>query len=194
MPPVTICWTQFGQPFCGQPIWMTAMMAAPIIVPSTVPRPPARLPPPMITAAMTSSSRPTATVGSPTESFENCSTPGHADQRADRVDDDLRPRDRHAAQPRRALVRADGEHVPAEARVAQHAATTSAEHEDEPDARRRATPRFAGRRAQQVVQPGERRLDAPLVGQPLGRAAHDQHRPQRDDEGHDAEAGDEQRR
>src|SRR5206468_9361489 len=44
-------------------------------VPATVPRPPKRLPPPMMTAAITSSSRPTATVGSPTDSFENCRTP-----------------------------------------------------------------------------------------------------------------------
>src|SRR3982751_5990017 len=75
IPPVTICCTQLGSPFCVQPVWITVMIAAPMIVPSTVPRPPVRLPPPMMTAAMTSSSRPTATVGSPTESFENCSRP-----------------------------------------------------------------------------------------------------------------------
>src|SRR5438552_920100 len=51
------------------------MMVAPTRVPATVPRPPKRLPPPMMTAAITSSSRPTATVGSPTDSFENCRTP-----------------------------------------------------------------------------------------------------------------------
>ena len=29
-----------GSPFCEQPIWMTVMMAAPMSVPVTVPRPP----------------------------------------------------------------------------------------------------------------------------------------------------------
>ena len=75
MLPVTICCTQLASPFCVQPIWMIVMIAAPMIVPATVPRPPVRLPPPMMTAAMMSSSRPTATVGSPTDSFENCSSP-----------------------------------------------------------------------------------------------------------------------
>ena len=56
-----------------------------------------------------------------------------------------------------------------------------------PDGSERA-PRW---RPQQIVQPGDRRLDAPLVGQPLRRAAHDQHRPERDDEGDDAEPRDE---
>ena len=35
MPPVTICWTQFGSPCCEQPIWMIVMIAAPMIVPAT---------------------------------------------------------------------------------------------------------------------------------------------------------------
>ena len=29
MMPVTICCTQFGRPCCEQPIWITAMIAAP---------------------------------------------------------------------------------------------------------------------------------------------------------------------
>ena len=36
--PVTICCTQFGSPCCEQPIWMIAMIAAPAIVPTTLPR------------------------------------------------------------------------------------------------------------------------------------------------------------
>ena len=75
MLPVTICCTQLARPCCEQPMATTDMMVAPSTVPSTVPLPPVRLPPPMMTAAITSSSRPTATVGSPTESFENCITP-----------------------------------------------------------------------------------------------------------------------
>ena len=67
MAPVTICWTQLGSPRCAHPIWITDIVAAPRIVPGTVPRPPARLPPPMMTAAITSSSRPSAAVGSPTD-------------------------------------------------------------------------------------------------------------------------------
>src|SRR5262249_38601015 len=83
MPPVTICCTQFASPFCEQPIWMMVMMAAPIIVPATDPRPPVRLPPPMMTAAITSSSAPTPTVGSPTDSFENWSRPAAPVSRPD---------------------------------------------------------------------------------------------------------------
>ncbi len=75
MPPVTISCTQFGRPICEQPERMTVMMKAPTIEPRTEPSPPARLPPPMTTAAMTSSSRPTATVGSPTVRRENWKRP-----------------------------------------------------------------------------------------------------------------------
>src|SRR6516162_4067785 len=73
--PVTICCTQLGRPCCEHPTWMIAMIAAPAIVPMTLPLPPEKLPPPMMTAAITSSSRPTETVGSPTDSCENSSTP-----------------------------------------------------------------------------------------------------------------------
>src|SRR5262249_23704800 len=76
--PVTICCTQFGSPCCEQPIWMMAMIAAPAIVPTTLPLPPRRLPPPMMTAAITWSSSPWATVGSPTDSFENAIRPARA--------------------------------------------------------------------------------------------------------------------
>ena len=59
-----------------------------------------------------------ATVGSPTDSFENVRTPASARQRAgERVDRNLGARDAHAAQARRPLARADGEQVAAEARV-----------------------------------------------------------------------------
>ena len=85
MVPVTICCTQFGSPCCEHPIWMTDMIAAPAMVPTTLPRPPSRLPPPMITAAITSSSRPTATVGSPTDNFENSITPASAASAAESV-------------------------------------------------------------------------------------------------------------
>src|SRR4029453_4549881 len=59
----------------GRPAHCADHGAAPPLLPIAVPLPPGRLPPPMITAAITSSSRPTATVGSPTDSRENCSTP-----------------------------------------------------------------------------------------------------------------------
>src|ERR1017187_1525534 len=51
------------------------MIRAPMMEPRTVPEPPLRLAPPMMTAAMTSSSSPTATVGSPTRSRESWNTP-----------------------------------------------------------------------------------------------------------------------
>ena len=57
---------------------MIAMIAAPAVVPTTLPRPPCRLPPPIITAAITSSSRPSATVGSPTDSFDVTTNGGGA--------------------------------------------------------------------------------------------------------------------
>src|SRR5207245_7431643 len=56
MVPVTICCTQLARPYCEQPMATTDMIVAPSTVPSTVPLPPVRLPPPMITAAITSSS------------------------------------------------------------------------------------------------------------------------------------------
>ena len=47
IPPVTISWTQLGRPICDVPARMTVMMKAPTSVPTTVPSPPERLPPPM---------------------------------------------------------------------------------------------------------------------------------------------------
>ena len=47
-------------------------------------------------------------------------------------------------------------------------------------------------RPQQIVQPRRRRFDAPFIREPFGRPAHDEHGAQRDDEGHDAQARDEQ--
>src|SRR5262249_13790809 len=75
MAPVPISWTQWGQPIWEQPDWRTCMIRAPISEPRTEPSPPARLPPPMTTAAMTLSSRPVAPVGSPTVRRENCIRP-----------------------------------------------------------------------------------------------------------------------
>jgi hypothetical protein len=51
------------------------MMVAPTIEPRIVPTPPLSDPPPMTTAAMTSSSVPMATVGSPWRSRDICITP-----------------------------------------------------------------------------------------------------------------------
>src|SRR3954468_6755300 len=63
--PVTICWTPLGAPSGEQPVGIPAMIAAPAIVPTPPPLPPDRLPPPMITAAITSSSSPIDTLGGP---------------------------------------------------------------------------------------------------------------------------------
>ena len=51
------------------------MMSAPTTEPNTLPSPPSRLPPPITTAAITSSSVPIATVGSPWRSRDSCITP-----------------------------------------------------------------------------------------------------------------------
>ena len=51
------------------------MISAPTTEPNTLPSPPCRLPPPITTAAMTSSSVPIATVGSPCRRRESCITP-----------------------------------------------------------------------------------------------------------------------
>jgi hypothetical protein len=71
IPPVTISWTQFDISNLVQPLLTTVMISAPTIVPSTVPRPPARLAPPITTAAMMFSSSPTPVVGSPPVRYEN---------------------------------------------------------------------------------------------------------------------------
>ena len=75
MMPVMISCEELSHARYDPPRRMVIMMAAPIRLPSGEPSPPERLAPPMTAAAMTSSSKPTATVGSPTVSRENCITP-----------------------------------------------------------------------------------------------------------------------
>ena len=134
MAPVAISCTQLCTPTKLQPVRMTAMSIAPTIDPAMVPSPPESDAPPMTTAAMTSSSRPIESVGSPTVSVENSRTPASpASAPAMRVDEDLHARDVDAADERRGLVAADGVHVAAEARVAKDdarraTATATASH------------------------------------------------------------------
>src|SRR5437867_9516886 len=66
MPPVTISWTQLARSSFVQPLLMVVMIIAPTRLPKIEPCPPARLAPPITTAAMASSSYPVAVVGSPT--------------------------------------------------------------------------------------------------------------------------------
>src|SRR5262249_6432876 len=73
--PVTISCTQFGNPTCVQPVRMTVMRKAPINDPAIVPSPPDSDPPQITTAAITSSSSPTESVGSPTVSVLNSRIP-----------------------------------------------------------------------------------------------------------------------
>ena len=68
-------WTQLGMPMWTAPVRITVMRSAPKTEPRMLPSPPASGAPPMTTAAMTSSSRPTESVGSPTVSVENSITP-----------------------------------------------------------------------------------------------------------------------
>src|SRR5579884_2684472 len=75
MHPVNTSLTQFGTPFMLSPLRMTVISNAPARDPRTLPCPPERLPPPMTTAAMMSSSIPLAAVGSPTVSRLNCIRP-----------------------------------------------------------------------------------------------------------------------
>ena len=123
MLPVTICCTQFGRPFCEQPIWMTVMIAAPI-------------------------DRAEHRAASARQAAAADDHRGnHVELEADRdrriADRQLRELQQpgearrarptacrrctcvraiaHAAQPRHPLVRSDREQVPAEPRVAQHA-------------------------------------------------------------------------
>ena len=196
MPPVTICWTQFGSPCCEQPIWMTVMIAAPKTVPSD------RAPAAEQAAAADDHGRDDVeleTDGDRRIADREPRELQHAGHARRAPPPACRPRPcvrsiAHAAQPRRPLVRSDREQVPAEARVARaRRATTSASSSGQPDARPadRASPPSA-RSPQQIVQPGDRRLDPPLVGEALRRAAHEHHRAERDDERHDPEPGDEQ--
>ncbi|KYG08612.1 hypothetical protein BE21_22760 [Sorangium cellulosum] len=83
--PVAISCTQLGSPRWTPPVRITVMSSAPITLPATLPSPPESGAPPMTTAAMTSSSRPTESVGSPTVSVENSITPATPARRLDRV-------------------------------------------------------------------------------------------------------------
>ena len=62
--PVMISCTQLSTPSLAQPLSITVISKAPASVPTIEPSPPDRLAPPITTAAMTSSSRPCAVVGS----------------------------------------------------------------------------------------------------------------------------------
>ena len=63
--PVTI-WVKKGEMWARiRPLPITAMVSAPSTVPRIVPRPPNRLVPPSTTAAITSSSKPTAAFEEP---------------------------------------------------------------------------------------------------------------------------------
>ena len=110
------------------------MIRQPISVPRTVPSPPLKLPPPMTTAAITWSSRPSAQVGSPIPpSWSELKHAGQARrQAAERVDDDLDERHVDPAQPRRGLVRADRVDVTAQQAVAQDQRHQDAQKEQHP--------------------------------------------------------------
>src|SRR5258706_412633 len=75
--PMMISCANVDHPIWFDPLRKTAMIKAPIIDPRTVPAPPFRLAPPITTAAMTSNSKPTATVGSPTASRDICRRPAN---------------------------------------------------------------------------------------------------------------------
>ena len=82
---MTICCTQFGSPFCEQPIWMIVMIAAPMM----------RADDGAASARQAAAAdddrgddvelETDATVGSPTDSFENCSSPATPANAADIV-------------------------------------------------------------------------------------------------------------
>ena len=75
-----ISWIQFATPKASQPLRKNAMMSAPMSDPKADPSPPLKLPPPITTAAITSSSVPMAVVGSPTVSRQYCITPAKPPQ------------------------------------------------------------------------------------------------------------------
>ena len=102
----------------------------------------------------------------------------------------------HAAEPRGVLVRAEGEDVPAQPRVAQRRARSGW-----PSRSSSQTPggtsiqrRSSGSGGEQLVEPGFRRVDLLFVRQALGGAPHEQHHAQGDDERHHAQPGDQQAR
>ena len=82
----------------------------------------------------------------------------------------------------------------AEARVPQRYCDSYGQHDRQPDAGRQQQSAAILRRPQQIVQPGDRRFDTPLVGEALRGAAHQQHRAERHDERDNPEARDQQSR
>src|ERR1022692_2972318 len=158
------------------------MIRAPMIEPRTVPEPPFRLAPPMMTAAMTSSSSPTATVGSPRRSRESWKTPE-------------RPKKQPARTNITTLRRTVGTpHSRAAASFDPSANTclpktvflsrievAAAKHNRHPYAGRKGPPRRIGRRHPPADRGGVvvHRL---VVGQPLGRPPAYPKHAERDDE------------
>ena len=172
------------------------MIRQPIRVPRTVPSPPLRLPPPMTTAAMTWSSRPLGggRVADRTEVGELKNARQTRRQAAERVDDDLDRGHVDPAEPRGRLVRADRVDVPAQQAVAQRRAPPGRSDPAGPRPGRHQQP---ARLRLDLHDPAEppgldvaRDIDRRARRQPGGQPAIDLIGPQRDDERHDPQAGD----
>ena len=101
------------------------MTSTPANTPSTVPRPPKKLAPPMMTAAMASSSAPMPRLGKPAAGAAGQQQRGEPREEARRgVDEDQHAVDVDAAHPRRLGIAADREDVPAERDLLQKQADT----------------------------------------------------------------------
>ena len=74
MTPKAMYCVGFRNPSSVPPLAMTPIVTVPASVPSTVPRPPLKLPPPMTTAAINLSSKPVPAVGFPELSREKKQT------------------------------------------------------------------------------------------------------------------------
>ena len=109
------------------PLMITPRKITPTIVPQTLPTPPIRLVPPMITAAITSSSHPFAVVAVPDMISDDCMTPlKRRKPGGDGQHRDLHARDVDAAEPGRFRVAADRIHRPSEPGVVHRQPCTAA--------------------------------------------------------------------
>lgn len=112
---------------------------------------------------------------------------------AERVDGDLDLFHGDAAEAGGEFIGADGEDVATEAGIAEGEADGDGGEDEEPDADGDEHPALAGaERGEEAIEPGFGGVDALFMGDAFSDAAGEEHHAERDDEGDDAQSGDEE--
>ena len=118
---------------------------------------------------------------------ETCQARGRAGKG---IDEHLEGFHANTAQPRRVLIRANGDDVFAHTGIGQESAGDQGEDDEQPYPGREQPPCAGGQCREQVDEIGEGGVNFLFASEALGNAAHDQERAQGDDKRHDAKPGD----